>query len=110
MSAVRHCVPLLLVFAGCATDTTAGREGNVVALAALDEGCLALGPVSVRIGLELVTSEDARFAAALTELRRRAALQGATHLVVSRPVSAAMVSYGTTAAASGTAFRCPDDL
>jgi hypothetical protein len=52
-------------------------------------------------------SEDSLLASAVNELRSRAAMRGATHLVVARPYSAASVSYGTTAAASGVAYRCP---
>jgi len=44
----------------------------------------------------------------VNELRERAATRGATHLVVAHPSSPAVIAYGTTAAASGEAYRCPD--
>ena len=57
---------------------------------------------------ELLMSEDALLASAVNELRWRAAVRGATHLVVFRPpYRPAAVSYGTTAAATGVAYRCP---
>ena len=62
----------------------------------------------VRMSNELLMSEDALRATAVNELRWRAAVRGATHLVVARPASAASLAYGTTAAASGVAYRCPD--
>jgi hypothetical protein len=99
---------LLLLVAGCATDTGAARQGSLVVLEPPDETCAPLGPVAVRMSTELLMSEDALLGSAVSELRRRAALDGATHLVVSRPESRGLLAYGTVAAASGLEFRCPD--
>ena len=63
--------------------------------------------MAVRMSTELLMSEDALLATAVNELRWRAGLRGATHLVVARPASVASVAYGTTAAATGVAYRCP---
>jgi hypothetical protein len=101
---------LLLIVAvpGCVTASGAAPDASSVALEAPDEGCERLGGVAVRMSTELLMSGDALLASAVNELRWRAAVRGATHLVVSRPpYSAAAVSYGTTAAASGIAYRCP---
>ncbi len=101
---------LLLIVAvpGCVTANAAAPGASSVALEAPDEGCERLGRLSVRMSTELLMSEDALLASAVNELRRHAAVRGATHLVVSRPPSGpAAVSYGTTAAASGVAYRCP---
>ena len=100
---------LLLAVPGCATvSATAPRRELQVALEPPDEGCKRIGPMAVRMSTELLMSEDALLATAVNELRWRAAVRGATHLVVARPSSAASVSYGTTAAATGVAYRCPD--
>lgn len=101
---------LLLAIAapGCVTASAAGPLASSVALEAPDEGCERLGRLSVRMSTELLMSEDALLASAVNALRWRAAGRGATHLVVSRPpYGPAAMSYGTTAAASGVAYRCP---
>lgn len=95
---------LLFAVAGCATAPVA----NSVAMEPPEEGCERIGPMVVRMSNELLMSEDALRATAVNELRWRAAVRGATHLVVARPASAASLAYGTTAAASGVAYRCPD--
>ena len=103
-------LPIVLIAAapGCVTASAAGPVASSVALEAPDEGCERLGPLSVRTSTELLMSEDALLASAVNELRSRAAVRGATHLVVSRPpYGPAAVSYGTTAAATGVAYRCP---
>jgi hypothetical protein len=100
----------LLLLAGCATETGAARQGSGVVLGPPDEGCVPLGPVAVRMSTELLMSEDTLVASAVSELRRRAALDGATHLMVSRPESRGLLAYGSVAAASGLEFRCPDQL
>ena len=99
---------LLLLLAGCATENGAARQGSLVVLEPPDESCTPLGPVAVRMSTELLMSEDVLLASAVSELRRRAALDGATHLVISRPESRGLLVYGTNAAASGLEFRCPD--
>lgn len=98
---------LLLLLAGCATGSAAGAGGSLVVLEPPEGHCRPLGRMSVRMSTELLMSQDALLASAVSELRRRAADRGATHLVLSPRTSPAMVSYGTTAAASGVAFRCP---
>jgi hypothetical protein len=103
MGARRVPLALLVLLVGCATVP----QGNGVLLQPPDEGCDSLGPLAVRMSTELLMSEDARLASAVSELRRRAAMRGATHLVVARTSSPASISYGTTAAASGMAYRCP---
>jgi len=98
----------IVALPGCVTARGAAPETGSVALEAPAEGCERLGGLSVRMSTELLMSEDALLASAVNELRWRAAVRGATHLVVSRPpYSAAAMSYGTTAAASGIAYRCP---
>jgi len=99
---------LMVLLAGCATESGAARDGSLVVLDPPDESCAPLGPVAVRMSTELVMSEDALLSSAVTELRRRAAQDGATHLVLLRPESRGMLVYGTVAAASGFEFRCPD--
>ena len=99
---------LLLLVAGCATESGAARQGSLVVLEPPEGGCAPLGPVAVRMSTELMMSEETLLASAVTELRRRAALDGATHLVVSRPESRGVLAYGTVAAASGLEYRCPD--
>lgn len=98
---------LIVAVAGCVTAGAAAPVASSVALEPPDEGCERLGRLSVRMSNELLMSEDALLASAVNELRWRAAVRGATHLVVSRPpYSPAAVSYGTTGAASGVAYRC----
>jgi len=99
---------LLLAVPGCATAGATAPVASSVALDPPDEGCERIGPMAVRMSTELLMSEDALLATAVNELRWRAGLRGATHLVVARPASAASVAYGTTAAATGVAYRCPD--
>jgi hypothetical protein len=101
-------LPSVAMLGGCVTASAGAPVASSVALEAPDEGCERLGGVAVRMSTELLMSGDALLASAVNELRWRAAVRGATHLVVSRPpYSAAAVSYGTTAAASGIAYRCP---
>jgi len=110
MRAAAGLLGLFLIAAvpGCATASTAAPIASSVALEAPDEGCEPLGRLSVRMSTELLMSQDALLASAVNELRWRAAVRGATHLVVSRPpYGPAAVSYGTTAAATGIAYRCP---
>jgi len=105
-----QCVPVVCLLTGCATDGAAERGASLTLLATPDEHCTSLGPVAVRMPLELMMPEDALLSTATTELRRRAALRGATHLVITTPPSAAMIAYGTTAAATGLALRCSEEL
>jgi hypothetical protein len=108
MRSLRRGGLLFLLLAGCATETGA-RQGSPVVLELPDESCDPLGPVAVRMSTELLMPEDALLSSAVSELRRRAALRGATHLVVvSRPASRGLLAYSTTAAASGLAFRCQE--
>jgi len=98
---------LLLAAPACVTANAGAPAAGSVALETADEGCQQIGRLSVRISTDLLMSEDALLATAVNELRRRAAMRGATHLVVAaRPYSPASVSYGTTATASGFAYRC----
>ena len=99
---------LVLAVAGCASTNATGPAAAAVLLEAPGETCEPLGAMAVRMSSELLLSEDARHASAVSELRQRAAVRGATHLVVARPATAASVAYGTTAAASGLAYRCPE--
>ncbi len=96
-----------MLLAGCATGGGAEVNGILVLLQPPDEACDPLGSMGVRMSTELLMPEDALLASAVSELRRRAAMRGATHLVVARPSSRGAMAYGTTAAASGLAYRCP---
>jgi hypothetical protein len=96
---------LVLLVAGCATTATP----SAALLDAPEERCEKIGALAVRTSTELLAPEDALQASALNELRQRAALRGATHLVAARTPSPATMAYGTTAAASGIAYRCPED-
>ena len=100
----RVLFPFLL--AGCVTGGATAPPAGGVLLEAPDETCEALGPVAVRMSTELLMPEDALLATAVNELRRRAAVRGATHLVVARPASRGGLAYGSTATASGLAYRC----
>jgi len=102
-----RAAPISLVFlaAGCATTATP----SAALLEAPGERCEKIGALAVRTSTELLAPEDALHASALNELRQRAALQGATHLVAARASSPASMAYGTTAAASGIAYRCPEE-
>jgi hypothetical protein len=109
-TAARLALLLLLLVAapGCVTASAGAPVVSSVALETPDEDCERLGRLSVRMSTELLMSEDALLASAVNELRWRAAERGATHLVVARPPHGpAAVSYGTTAAATGVAYRCP---
>lgn len=99
---------LLALVSGCATSGASAPGAGSVLLEAPDSTCECLGQMAVRMSGELLMSEDALLATAVNELRERAAIHGATHLVVARSSSPAVVAYGTTAAASGVAYRCPD--
>ncbi len=108
MSTLPRLTALLFLLEACATGGGASApSGGLVLLPPPDEGCDPLGAMAVRMSTELLMSEDALLASAVGELRRRAAMRGATHLVVARPSSPAAMAYGTTAAASGVAYRCP---
>ncbi|HZJ52913.1 MAG TPA: hypothetical protein VFD38_02150 [Myxococcaceae bacterium] len=98
---------LVLVLAGCATANANAPPPSAVLLEAPQERCEPLGVLAVRMSTELLTSEDALHASALNELRRRAGVRGATHLVVARTSSPGSMTYVSTAAASGLAYRCP---
>jgi hypothetical protein len=104
---MRAGTAVLLLLAACVTPSAGGSGLEPVLAEPPVEGCQSLGPVAVRMSTELMMPDDARLASAVNELRRRAVLRGATHLVVARPSSPALVAYGTTAAASGVAYRCP---
>jgi hypothetical protein len=98
----------VLVVAGCASTNATGPAATAVLLEAPRETCEPLGAMAVRMSSELLLSEDVLHASAVSELRQRAAVRGATHLVVAQPATDASVAYGTTAAASGLAYRCPE--
>jgi hypothetical protein len=102
----RALATALLLLSGCVTASSTAAAQSSVLLEPPDENCVSLGPMAVRMWNDLVMSEDALLSSAVNELRRRAAVRGATHLVVARPSSPATVAYGTTAAASGVAYRC----
>jgi hypothetical protein len=102
----RGVVSLLLFLSGCVT-AGAGSPGAVL-LEAPDETCERLGPMAVRMSTDLLMSQDALRASALYQLRERAALRGATHLLVARAWGPATVAYTTGATASGVAYRCAD--
>jgi hypothetical protein len=99
---------LLLALSGCVTTRASAPAAASVVPEAPDEACERLGPMAVRTSSEILLSEDALLASAVQELRERAAMRGATHLVVAPTPVPAVVAYGTTGAASGVAFRCPD--
>ena len=103
---MRARVLLPLLVAGCVTGNATAPPAGGVLLEPPDETCEALGPVAVRMSTELLMPEDALLATAVTELRRWAAVRGATHLVVARPTSRGALAYGSTATASGLAYRC----
>jgi len=97
---------ILLFFSGC---VTAGASSPVVASVvreAPDEACERLGPMAVRTSTDLLISEDVLHASAEKELRERAAVRGATHLVVDPSSIPATVAYASSALASGVAYRC----
>jgi hypothetical protein len=99
---------LVLFLAGCATANANAPAPPAVLLEPPRERCAPLGTLAVRLSTELLTSEGALHASAVNELRRRAAVRGATHVVVARHSSAASMAYVSTASASGLAYRCPE--
>lgn len=105
----RHAlVVLALLGAGCATGSGGATASGPVRLETPDDGCEPLGSVGVRLSTELLMPEDALVSSAVTELRRRAALRGATHLVLATSPTHGGLAYGTTAVAMGFAYRCPE--
>jgi hypothetical protein len=101
-------VVLAALAAGCATGSGGTTTAGPVRLEPPDDGCEPLGSLGVRMSTELLMSEDALLSTAVTELRRRAALRGATNLVVATPPTHGALAYGTTAMATGFAYRCPE--
>lgn len=100
---------VLLALAACATSSgSAARQGSLVVAEPPAGHCTSLGTMAVRRSGELLMPEDALLASAVNELQRRAADRGATHLVVDRSWGPAMVTWTTTARASGRAYRCDD--
>jgi hypothetical protein len=73
-----------------------------------EDNCEPLGSLGVRTSTELLLPEGSLADSAVTELRRRAALRGATHLVLATPPAHGSLAYGTTAVATGFAYRCPE--
>src|SRR5262249_8551428 len=69
--------------------------------------CVEVGRIEAREATELLSSPDVLTAAAIEQLRIRAARRGATHVVVAESPMTGMVSYTTTARAEGLAVRCP---
>ena len=102
-------ISLVLLVAGCATPSATVPAPSAVLLEVPADHCEPLGALAVRMSTELLAPEDALHTSAVNELRRRAAVHGATHLVVARASSPASMAYGTTAAASGIAYRCPEE-
>ena len=107
-SAARFLPAFLLVLSGCVTAGAGATLASSVRLEAPDESCERLGAMAVRFSTEVLLSEDTLAASAVNELRERAALRGATNLVVAPVSQSAMVAYGTTGAASGVAYRCEE--
>lgn len=99
---------LLLLLSGCVTGGAGSPVASSVLLEAPDETCERIGPMAVRMSTDIVLPQDALRASAVHELQERAAVRGATHLVVPQSWSPATVAYTTSAAASGVAYRCPD--
>lgn len=98
----------LLILSGCVTAGAGAPGASSVRLEAPDETCERLGPMAVRFSTELLLSDDTLTASAVNELRERAAVRGATNLVVTPTSRPAMVAYGTTGEASGVAYRCAE--
>lgn len=96
-----------VLLTGCVTGSATAPATRPISLAPPEEGCEPLGPMAVRFSTDLLMPEEALRASAVDELRRRAAIRGATHLVVARPSNAAMMAYRSAATASGVAYRCP---
>ena len=105
---IRAGAVLVLLLSGCVTAGAGSPVASSVLLEAPDETCERLGPMAARISTELLISQDALRASAVHELQERAAVRGATHLIVARSSSPASVAYTTSAAASGVAYRCAD--
>jgi hypothetical protein len=104
----RHAVVALgVLVAGCATVNGGTTAAGEVRLETPDDGCEPLGSLGVRMSTELLLPEGSLLDAAVTELRQRAALRGATHLVLATPPTHGSLAYGTTAVATGFAYRCP---
>ncbi|MGZ6140575.1 MAG: hypothetical protein ACXWLA_07860 [Myxococcaceae bacterium] len=100
---------LLLALAGCATGSgSAARQGSLVVAEPPAAHCTSLGAMAVRTYSEVLMPEDALLSSAVGELQRRATQRGATHLVVDRAWTPAMVAWSNTARASGQAYRCDD--
>jgi len=99
---------LLMALSGCVTAGGSAPVASSVRLEAPDETCERLGPMAVRLSTETLLSKDALAASAMNELRERAAMRGATNLVVAPVLRPAMIAYGTTGAASGVAYRCTE--
>lgn len=100
---------LLLTLAGCATGSgSAPRQGSLVVAEPPDAHCKALGAMAFKTYSEVLMPEDALLSSAVGELQRRATQRGATHLVVDRAWTPAMVAWSNTARASGQAYRCDD--
>ena len=99
---------VLLSLVGCATTSASTPAAASVLLEAPDESCERLGSMTVWMPSEILISEDALLASAVNMLRERAAVRGATHLVVAPVSHPAIVSYGTVGKASGVAYRCAD--
>ena len=105
----RHAVVVLaLLGAGCATGSGGATASGPVRLEPPDDGCEPLGSLGVRLSTELLMPEDALVSSAVTELRRRAGLRGATHLVLATSPTQGGLAYGTSAVAMGFAYRCPE--
>ena len=99
---------VLVALSGCVTAGAGAPVASSVLLAAPDEGCERLGPMAVRLESEILISEDALLASAVEVLRERAAVRGATHLVVAPVSPPAAIAYGTVGKASGVAYRCTE--
>jgi hypothetical protein len=98
----------LLLLSGCVTTGASAPMASAVRLEAPDETCEWLGPMAVRFSTEILLSDEALAASAMNELRERAAVRGATNLVVTPTSRPAMIAYGTTGEASGVAYRCAE--
>ena len=105
----RSAATLVLLFlSGCFTAGASSPVAASVLREVPDETCERLGAMAVRTSTDLLISEDVLHASAEKELRERAAVRGATHLVVDPSSSPATVAYTSSALASGVAYRCAD--
>ena len=103
----RVLAAVLATLAACATDV-ASRAPRALAVASSPSAdCVEVGRIEAREATELLSSPDVLTAAAIEQLRIRAARRGATHVVVAESPMTGMVSYTTTARAEGLALRCP---